>query len=131
MKFTLAPIALFSSLFLSKALALPAGEPAKHLEKRASLNIVVCTDINSGGTCLPLDITDAQRNQCINFAASWNDKISSLAIGTTSGWSGCQFYKDWYCVNAILPAPVGSHYWDLRNADGNDRNDMISSFRCL
>ncbi|KAK6531361.1 hypothetical protein TWF281_008168 [Arthrobotrys megalospora] len=118
--------------YYSETLALPTSD-AVNLEKRAldTLVVIVCQNINGAQPCVGLDVTGSQVNQCINFQGAWNDSISSLRIGTTAGWGGCQFFKDWNCVNPILPAPNGAQYFDLRYVEGNNRNDMISSFVCV
>ncbi|KAF3215528.1 hypothetical protein TWF106_008726 [Orbilia oligospora] len=119
--------------YYSETLALPTSD-AVNLEKRAlaTLTVIVCQNINGAQPCVGLDVTGAQVNQCINFQGAWNDSISSLRIGTTPGWGGCEFYLNWGCDTAILPAPNGAQYFDLRYVENNlNRNDMISSFRCV
>jgi hypothetical protein len=78
MQFTTALIALYASFVF----AAPAA-----LEKRASIGVYLCNDIEFKGYCVHIK---SQPNVCVPLDTDLNDKISSIGPDENSGL--CYFY---------------------------------------
>ncbi|KAI0506329.1 hypothetical protein F5B22DRAFT_660412 [Xylaria bambusicola] len=89
---------------------------AKTLEARAS-TIVVCEDMNGGGSCLT--ITGIENGVCYNINGIWNDSISS----TDTHGATCTVFENQGCSGDQSTAN-GKVNW-------GHMNDIISSFRCF
>jgi len=83
-------------------------------------DVVFCTDINQGGTCVTKDYND---NECGNFGSTLVNQISS--VNPTGSGHRCTLYINLDCTDGITYTFTGHH-----DSIPSPLNDAASSFMC-